>query len=616
MAMELIDGIPLSDLMAKNEPQPVKDVLEIGIQLAHALDYAHARGVVHRDIKPGNIIRLKNTNTVKVTDFGIAHVNSASAQHTKAGDVIGTPQYMSPEQALGQKIDGRSDLFSVGIVLYQLLTGERPFEADSVVALALKITREEPVPIDKRRPGLPAAVRRVIERCLAKPVDKRYQNGQELAEALSRLLWELMDEQRQKSRPRIVPLRYKWAGLMALIVAVVMAATAAFITQRQYSALMSQVTDYGASLARFIAAQNALAVLGDEWVAVDVSVQEIMRTRDFQSISVLDHDGVVRVSSEPALVGRAYQAPHGETLSSREGSSVQVRRYQVGADGVLGFEAPVIFQGRTLGRVALGIPERPLTRVARYTLSLMATLVVVTVLAVTVAMYMLATWFAKPIRLLGDSMVEIAKGRYDHRINEQRRDEFGLLYRAFDRMAEALQDRHNPRPPPPSEMSTALRMARAGASGKVVMSASSIVKAPGRIPPNSLTLPPGTMRAPGPDSSILRPSAAPGTPVRAPMSPHTAALAPRSPNTAGRSAPAPLSNTGKWAAAEVARNNPPTNTRSAPPNPPSNIRRPLDPPTNTRSAQPNPNPPSNIRRPLDPLTSPGALKPKPTTSTS
>lgn len=460
MAMELLDGEALSDAMESGKPLPVRDVVIMGIQLARALDYAHAHGIVHRDIKPGNIVRLKGTQTIKVTDFGIAHMESTtSEQRTRVGDVLGTPQYMSPEQTQGEKLDGRSDLFSAGIVLYQMLTGQRPFLGDSLVALAMKIAKEDPQPIEKLRPDVPAALRRVVERCLAKAPDRRFQTGKELSDALSRVLADLDEAARQKDKPRIVPLRVKWAAMMALIVAVVMGLAASMIHQRQYGAMMNQVTDNGSALARFIAAQNAASALGEDWVTVEVAVQEIMKTRDFESVTVIDREGVVRAASNAALVGQPYTAPSGERIASKRDDGVAMSRYLVGGESVLGFEAPITFQDKQVGRVALGLPERPLAYVARLTMGLMAVLVIITVLAVAVAMYFVANWFAQPIKLVSESMGEIAKGRFDHRIREQRKDEFGLLYAAFDHMAQALQDRQAgavggapPTPVPPSRM--------------------------------------------------------------------------------------------------------------------------------------------------------------------
>jgi serine/threonine protein kinase/HAMP domain-containing protein len=441
MAMELLTGEPLSDLMEVGKPLPLRDVVVMGIQLARALDYAHAHGIVHRDIKPGNIVRLKGTHTVKVTDFGIAHMEASGAgeQRTRVGDVLGTPQYMSPEQTQGEKLDGRSDLFSAGIMFYQMLTGQRPFQGDSLVALAMKIAKDEPTPIEKLRPDLPHALRRIVERCLAKAPDRRFQTGRELSDALTRVLGELDEAARNKDRPRIVPLRVKWAATMALIVAVVMALSASLITQRQYAAMLKQVTDNGASLARFIAAQNAVPALSEEWPNVDVAVQEMMKTGDFHSITVIDREGVVRAAGDPALVGQPYKPQNAEALGTRAGG-VAMTRYSAQGEPVLGFDAPITFQGKAVGRVALGLPERPLVHVARLSMGLMAALVLVTVLAVAIAMYFVANWFAQPIKLVSEAMGELAKGRFDHRIAEHRKDEFGLLYAAFDRMAQALQD--------------------------------------------------------------------------------------------------------------------------------------------------------------------------------
>jgi serine/threonine-protein kinase len=441
MAMELLQGEPLSEVMETGRPLPVRDVVIMGIQLARALDYAHAHGIVHRDIKPGNIVRLRGTHTIKVTDFGIAHMESAGSgeQRTRAGDVLGTPQYMSPEQTQGEKLDGRSDLFAAGIVFYQMLTGERPFHGDSLVALAVKIANEDPLPIEKLRNDVPHALRRIVQRCLAKAPDRRFQTGRELSEALGRVLTELDEAQRRGERPRIVPLRVKWAATMAFIVAAVMAASALVITQRQHGAMMKQVTNYGASLARFIAAQNAVAALSEDWPVVEVAVQEMMKTGDFRSIAVVDRDGVVRAAGDPAQVGQRHAPPPSEPLGSREGGVV-VSRYAVAGESVLGFDAPITFQSKAVGHVALSLEERPLVHVVRLSIGLMGVLVVVTVLAVAIAMYFVANWFAQPIKLVSEAMGEIAKGRFEHRIAESRNDEFGPLFAAFDRMAKALHD--------------------------------------------------------------------------------------------------------------------------------------------------------------------------------
>ncbi|HET9643661.1 MAG TPA: protein kinase [Burkholderiaceae bacterium] len=442
IAMELLDGETLASLLEPGQPLPVRDAVVMGLQLARALDYAHQRGIVHRDIKPGNIARMRNTLDIKVMDFGIAHIESVKGeQRTRVGDVLGTPQYMSPEQTQGEKIDGRSDLFSAGIVLYQMLTGQRPFEGDSMVTLAVKIANQEPTPLEKLRPGVPASLRRIVARCLAKSPDRRFATGGDLAEALVRVLAEIDEEARESSRPRIVPLRVKWAVTMAAIVAVVMAITSTVIIQRQYAALMGQVSDYGQALSRFIAAQNAVAALAEDWVSVDVSLQEVMKTRDFESVTVTDRAGIVRASSQPAAVGKPYQPPFGETLGRSDG--VKRTRYQVQDRQVLGFESPITFQGKRVGRVALGLPELPLQSVARLSMTLMGVLVLVTVLAVAVAMFFVGNWFARPIKRLGEAMDEIAKGRFDFRIREQRKDEFGLLYAAFDEMAQALQERQS-----------------------------------------------------------------------------------------------------------------------------------------------------------------------------
>ncbi|MBL1278570.1 MAG: protein kinase [Ectothiorhodospiraceae bacterium] len=184
IAMDYITGNSLEKHIRTDELLSIEQVFSIGIQVAEALGYAHEQKVVHRDVKPGNIIFDAAKSQLKVTDFGIACLTDNSK--TRTGTVLGSPFYMSPEQIAGKKVDGRSDLFSLGVTLYQLFTGYLPFEGDSLTSLMYQITHEKPKGIRKLRPELPTCMTRLINKALEKETDKRFATGQAMADAIKR----------------------------------------------------------------------------------------------------------------------------------------------------------------------------------------------------------------------------------------------------------------------------------------------------------------------------------------------------------------------------------------------------------------------------------------------
>jgi serine/threonine-protein kinase len=193
--MEYLQG---EDLESYTEPKnllPLRETLSVVAQVAEALDYAHAKGIVHRDIKPANIMRLRETKDVKVTDFGIARITSSSK--TKTGVVLGTPSYMSPEQVAGKRVDGRSDIFSLGVVLFEMLTGRKPFEGEDMTSLMYQIARERHLSVTAVNPKVPAVVEKIIDKALEKDAEKRYQKAGQMAEHL-RMVIAKIDELRAK----------------------------------------------------------------------------------------------------------------------------------------------------------------------------------------------------------------------------------------------------------------------------------------------------------------------------------------------------------------------------------------------------------------------------------
>ena len=435
ITMEFLDEKSLEDLIAGKTKLPVKRVIAIAIQLARALDYAHRRGVIHRDVKPANILLIDQT--VKLTDFGIAHLNSAAdLQRTESRLLLGTPRYMSPEQVAGQPIDGRSDLFSLGAVLYELLTGRKAFESEKVAGLMLKILQHNPIPMG---PDVPLGMQRIVRKLLNKRPERRFSTGAQLAEALEKELEEVIAQEEESARNKFLPLRIKLTALSCGILATlfVLSMSAVYFVEAQI--VRNQLFDSGTSLAKFVAVHSAVPVLDQDWIPLRLFVQDAHARTSLDYLVVTNHANLVEASTEPKLVGKRYQAPQRQNLLKK---NAEVSVWSVSLEGrrrVFLFGAPILFQKTEIGHIYLGIDQAGVTQVLDATFWLMAGLGVFATVIVGSLSFLFARFIARPLRVLRRALQDVGAGDFDRRISESRNDEFGELFRVFNTVADELQ---------------------------------------------------------------------------------------------------------------------------------------------------------------------------------
>ncbi|PZO55577.1 MAG: serine/threonine protein kinase [Alphaproteobacteria bacterium] len=453
IAMELLDGAPLDQIAEQKGQFPIGEVIDIGCQLAEALRYAHAQGIVHRDIKPSNIMLGKDGRTLKILDFGIARIEqctetqAAEMVRTQIGQVVGTPRYMSPEQALGRELDGRSDLFSVGALLYELITGGPAFNGASAATLALQITQQDPAPIQVS-PECPAGLRFIIEKLLSKRPEKRFASGAALLEALQREKAAFENTQADGGKRRL-PLPARAALLTTAITAAVLALGIGFVLDRQYAAMEQVALTSGASIASFVASNAALTAAENvglppeqrDWLPTRAFVMAAAEDPNVTQMLIVDHEGVIQAASTPDLVGARYLEPTGRRIESGSTEvTVTTMRTSDGAQSFR-FTRPIEYAGHHVGAVEVSVLRTALDQAALISRIMMIGLGLLTLVLVAGLTIAATKWILGPVRQLRLALRDAAGGDLDFRISHQRRDEFGDLFEAFNALMVAMHKR-------------------------------------------------------------------------------------------------------------------------------------------------------------------------------
>lgn len=435
--MELLEGETLTETLRRGEKLPIKTVLQAALQLASALDYAHSMGVVHRDIKPDNIIFKVENSSVKIADFGIARrSNPEIHEATQAGMILGTPRYMSPEQARGESVDGRSDLFSLGVVLYEMLTGHKAFDAESMPTLILQIIQEEPEPIRSLCPEVPTGLQAIVNKLLQKKPEKRFQRGRDLQEALERELRNLQDDEEERN---YVPIQVKWTAILGGVVALVMTISALTVFHIQTRMLTEQVIGSGVALATFIASESAVPVLSEDWIGLESIADGAARRNSFAYIILSDHEGTVRAATDKVLMGKPLvPPPEAEPVANMEGVAVS-NVVRAGGTSIYNFNVPILFKDTPVGRLDLGIGREKLDEVMTTTGRVMVVLALTVVLTVLLMVYFFNKLVSRNLLLIKRSLLDLAAGNFSLRISRKWQNEFGVVASAFNALADTVQ---------------------------------------------------------------------------------------------------------------------------------------------------------------------------------
>jgi HAMP domain-containing protein len=452
IAMERLSGETLASRVANEGLPPAQVIIELAIQIAAALDHAHAHGVIHHDIKPENIMLVEGWQHAKISDFGIADLRGIPQAGSERGEIGGTPAYMALERLRGEPADARSDLFSLGVVLYWLISGKLPWTESGDVRRLVRERQGAPRPaVEPLDPSTPSMLVDIVHTLLAPAAQARYQRG---AEVIDDLRLARRESERLHETPlanRIVSLRLRWAGTLGATLCLVLLLGLAAIYAKQNAAVTGLALDFGTSLGRMIAVESAENLLLGDHAATRALVEDVARNQQIRYLAIADRHGDIIASTQLPEVGHKLPATGKQKyVSSSDG--IKSYRSEVGdgthQDEMLLFDVPVSYQTKTVGELRLGISNDPLRTAQKTTLGVIVAVLMTTLAVLVGAAYWL---FRRPLALLdmlADALLRVARGDFNYRIRLERRDELGRLFGAFNLMSSALQTRGQLAGPP------------------------------------------------------------------------------------------------------------------------------------------------------------------------
>lgn len=436
LVMELLRGGTLEDWTDAERLTElgIDKLLDLMIQLARALAFAHQNGVIHRDIKPANIHYDPATNLVKMMDFGIAGVEIAALADETTSHIAGTLTHMAPEILDGQPADPRSDLYSLGVVLYQLISGQLPFDAQVPDELVQQIVHHQTRPLKPLRADTPKELVDLTWRLIALEPDSRpasaFQVAEELEEIRDAFDRGFVQSVRQRSKA------WRWPLLIGLAVATVMTVGLNHLYRTQTRAMAEITYGYGEALTSMIAQETAEALILEDSTALQILVSDFAANEEIVHLHISDVDGTVVASTDPYLRGEHTPPPMGEVVPRQTGG-LQLTRND---NGLLEFRAPIRFQARQVGQVRLGLDASGLGR----TSTAMSTILIVIFSASLLVVVLGLAWMTRRqqlgLRRMSWALKRLARGQVDFRLETDRRDEFAEVYRQFNRLAIGLDE--------------------------------------------------------------------------------------------------------------------------------------------------------------------------------